>query len=61
MDANEETLPKKETPPESDPTTIDRNALAGSPTRSARSVRGGRPSTDDSVTEAMEEETPSSW
>jgi hypothetical protein len=47
------------TPPESDPTKMDRNAPAG--TRSslgAQSVRDGRPSTDDSVVEAMDEETP---
>jgi hypothetical protein len=59
MDATKEILPKKETPPESDPTKIDRNAPAGSPNSvGAESVRDGRPSTDDSVTEAMDEETP---
>jgi hypothetical protein len=47
------------TPPESDPTKIDRNAPAGSKNSlRAESVRGGRPSTDDSVVEAMDEETP---
>jgi hypothetical protein len=49
----------KDTPPESDPTKIDRNAAAGSKTSlGAESVRAGRPSTDDSVVEAMDEETP---
>lgn len=47
------------TPPESDPTKIDRNAPAGTPNSlGAESVRDGRPSTDDSVVEAMDEETP---
>jgi hypothetical protein len=51
--------PKKDTPPESDPTKIDRNAPAGSENSlGAESVRERRPSTDDSVTEAMDEETP---
>jgi hypothetical protein len=49
----------KITPPESDPTKIDRNAPAGSKNSlGAESVRDGRPSTDDSVVEAMDEETP---
>jgi hypothetical protein len=44
-------------PPESDPTKIDRNAPAGSPNSlGAESVRDGRPSTDDSVVEAIDEE-----
>jgi hypothetical protein len=39
--------------------TIDPNAPAGSPTSlGAESVRDGRPSTDDSVVEAMDEEGP---
>jgi hypothetical protein len=47
----------KETPPESDPTKIDRNAPAGSENSlGAESVRDGRPSTDDSVVEAIDEE-----
>ena len=51
---------KKGTPAESDPTKIDRNAAAGTPTAlGAESVRDGRPSTDDSVVEAIDEETPS--
>jgi hypothetical protein len=59
MDATKETTPTKETPPESDPTKTDRNAPAGSPSSlGAESVRDVRPSTDDSVTEAMDEETP---
>jgi hypothetical protein len=59
MDATKETTPKKETPPESDPTKTDRNAPAGSPNSlGAESVRDVRPSTDDSVTEAIDEETP---
>jgi hypothetical protein len=46
-------------PAESDPTKIDRNAPAGSPASlGAESVRDGRPSTDDSVVEAIDEETP---
>jgi hypothetical protein len=50
---------RKITPPESDPTKIDRNAPAGSKNSlGAESVRDGRPSTDDSVVEAMDEETP---
>jgi hypothetical protein len=49
----------RKTPPESDPTKIDRNAPAGSKNSlGAESVRDGRPSTDDSVVEAMDEETP---
>jgi hypothetical protein len=59
MDATKETTTKKETPPESDHTEADRNAPAGSPNSlGAESVRDGRPSTDDSVTEAMDEEPP---
>jgi hypothetical protein len=50
---------KKKSPPESDPTKIDRNAPAGTPSSlGAESVRDGRPSTDDSVVEAIDEETP---
>jgi hypothetical protein len=49
----------KDAPSESDPTKIDRNAPAGSKNSlGAESVRDGRPSTDDSVVEAMDEETP---
>jgi hypothetical protein len=49
----------RKTPPESDPTKIDLNAPAGAPNSlGAESVRDGRPSTDDSVVEAMDEETP---
>jgi hypothetical protein len=47
------------TPPESDPTKVDRNAPAGSgDSLGAESVRNGRPATDDSVVEAMDEESP---
>ncbi len=50
----------KRTPPESDPTKVDRNAPAGSEdSLGAESVRDSRPSTDDSVVEAMDEESPS--
>jgi hypothetical protein len=50
---------RKVTPPESDPTKIDRNAPAGSENSlGAESVRDGRPSTDDGVVEAMDEESP---
>jgi len=46
-------------PPESDLTKIDRNPPAGSENSlGAESVRDGRPSTDNSVVEAMDEETP---
>ncbi len=49
----------KRTPPESDPTKVDRNAPAGSEdSLGAESVRDGRPSTDDSVVEALDEESP---
>jgi hypothetical protein len=49
----------KDTPPKSDPTKIDRNAPAGTPASlGAESVRDGRPSTDDSVVDAMDEEAP---
>jgi hypothetical protein len=59
MDATQAKTQKKETPAESDPTKISRNAPAGSETSvGAESVRDDRPSTDDSVVEAMDEETP---
>jgi hypothetical protein len=59
MAAIQETTPKKNTPPESDPTKTDRNAPAGSKSSlGAESVRNGRPSTDDEVVEAIDEETP---
>lgn len=62
MDRTEEKQPiliSRKTPPESDPTKIDRNAPAGTPSSmGAESVRDGRPSTDDSVMEAMDEEAP---
>ena len=47
--------------PESEPqnSKIDRNAPAGSKNSlGAQSVRDGRPNTDDSVVEAMDEEGP---
>jgi hypothetical protein len=47
--------------PEAEPQNIkiDRNAPAGSKNSlGAQSVRDGRPSTDDSVVEAMDEEGP---
>ena len=50
---------KKDIPPESDPTKIDRNAPAGTKNSlGAESIRDGRPSTDDSVVEAIDEEDP---
>jgi hypothetical protein len=62
MDANQEDSTRnigKKTPPESDPTKIDRNAPAGSESfLVAESVRDGRPSTDDSVIEAKNEVGP---
>jgi hypothetical protein len=57
----EETTRKigKDTPPESDSTKIDRNAPAGSENSlGAESVRAGRPSTDDSTVEAIDEMGP---
>lgn len=58
MAATQETNPKTMLP-ESDPTKIDRNAPAGSESSlGAESARDRRPSTDDSVVEAMDEETP---
>ena len=63
MDANQEKAQanvSRKTPPESDPTKIDRNAPAGTENSlGAESVRDGRPSTDDDVVEAIDEETPS--
>jgi hypothetical protein len=62
MDTNQEKQPifiSRKTPPESDPTKINLNAPAGAPNSlGAESVRDGRPSTDDSVVEAIDEETP---
>jgi hypothetical protein len=59
MATTQETNPKKNTPAESDPTKIDRNAPAGSENSLGKeSVRDGRPSTDDNVVEAIDEETP---
>jgi hypothetical protein len=50
---------RRDTPPQSDPIKVDRNAPGGSKNSlGAQSVRDGRPSTDDSVVEAMDEETP---
>jgi hypothetical protein len=49
----------RDTPPDSNPTKMNRNAPAGTPNSlGAESVRDGRPSTDDSVVEAMDEEGP---
>jgi hypothetical protein len=49
----------KDMPPESDPTKIDRNAPASSDNSlGAESVRDRRPSTDDSVVDATDEESP---
>jgi hypothetical protein len=59
MDATQEKATKQDTPPESDPTKIDRNTPAGSESSlGAESVRDSRPSTDDGTVEAMDEETP---
>jgi hypothetical protein len=47
------------TPPESNPTKTDRNEPAGSETSlGAERGRDGRPTTDDGVVAAMDEETP---
>jgi hypothetical protein len=59
MTAIQETTLKKNTPPESDPSKIDRNSPTGiENSLGTESVRDGRPSTDDSVMEGMDEETP---
>jgi hypothetical protein len=58
---HEETTRKigKDIPPGSDASKIDRNAPAGSENSlGAESVRDGRPATDDSVVEAIDEEGP---
>jgi hypothetical protein len=56
---DETQTPKSNAPPESNPTKIDRNAPAGSENSlGAQSVPHGRPSTDDCVMEAIDEETP---
>lgn len=58
MTAIQESDPKS-TPPESDPTKIDRNAPADREiSYGAESIRDGRPSTDNSAVEAIDEETP---
>ena len=57
----EETTRKiaRNTAPESDPAKIDRNAPAGSESSlGAESIRDGRPSTDDSTVEAIDEMGP---
>jgi hypothetical protein len=49
----------RNTPPESDPTKVDRNAPASSQNYlGAESVHDGRPSIHDSVVEATDQETP---
>ena len=49
----------KRTPPESDPTKMDRKSPAGSKDAlGAEDVRDDRPSTDDSVVAVMDEESP---
>jgi hypothetical protein len=59
MDASQKEIPQKDTPPESDPTKIDRNTPSSSQNSlGVEGVRDGRPSTDDSVVEAIDEETP---
>jgi len=50
---------RKDTPPESNPTKLDRDSPAGSENSlGAESVRDRRPSTDDSLVGAMDEESP---
>jgi hypothetical protein len=59
MNATQEKTRRNDTPSESDPTKTDRNEPAGSETSlGSQSVRDGRPTTDDSVVEAMDEESP---
>jgi hypothetical protein len=58
MTLRQEQSPDKKIPLQSE-SKIDRNAPAGSPNSlGAESVRDGRPATDDSVVEAMDEESP---
>jgi hypothetical protein len=58
MTSTQEETTSKDSRPESDSTKIDRNAPAGSKNSlGAESVRDGRPSTDDGVVEAMDEES----
>jgi hypothetical protein len=58
MTLPQEKSPDKAVPMESE-TKIDRNAPAGSPNSlGAKGVRDGRPATDDSVVEAMDEKSP---
>jgi hypothetical protein len=47
---------REETPPESDPTKIDRNAPDGA--KNSFGAQSGRPSTSHSVVEVMNEEVP---
>jgi hypothetical protein len=47
---------RKDTPPESDPTKIDRNAPAGA--KNSFGAQSGRPSLNDSGFAAMNEEVP---
>jgi hypothetical protein len=59
MDAAQGKTLKKDVAAESDPSKMDRNAPAGSANSlGAESVRDGRPATDDSVVEAIDEESP---
>jgi len=59
MDAAQQEVRNKHTPPESDPTKIDPEVPAGSEgSLGMESVHEVRPQTDDSVVEAMDEETP---
>jgi hypothetical protein len=55
----ESAIVSRKTPPESDPNKIDRNAPPGTTASlGAESVRDGRPTTDDIVVGAMDEEAP---
>ena len=58
MNANQEKVPASVLRPEK-PDTIDPTAAAGSKkSLGAESIRDGRPSTDDSIVEAIDEEGP---
>ncbi len=59
MAPSQEKKPEDTVNDSAEPDKIDRNAPAGSEhSLGAQSVRDGRPATDDSVVEAMDEEGP---
>jgi hypothetical protein len=56
MDATQGTIPK--TPPESDPTKINRSAAGSENSLGAEGGRDDHPLTDDGTVEKIDEETP---